>query len=78
MISTVSAPDPAEAAAHGVRAAFFLVDVTTERLARIAAMIEEGMLATAVGMVLPLADARLAHELLEEPGSAPAAKSCCG
>jgi NADPH:quinone reductase-like Zn-dependent oxidoreductase len=74
LISTVSAPDPAEAAAHGVRAAFFLVDVTTERLARIAATIEEGMLATAVGMVLPLADARLAHELLEGTRQRPRGK----
>jgi NADPH:quinone reductase-like Zn-dependent oxidoreductase len=28
-------------------------------------MIEEGALAPAVGMVLPLADARIAHEFLE-------------
>jgi NADPH:quinone reductase-like Zn-dependent oxidoreductase len=65
LISTVSPPDRAEATALGVRAAFFLVDVTTGRLSRIGAMIEEGALAAAVGTVLPLADARLAHELLE-------------
>jgi NADPH:quinone reductase-like Zn-dependent oxidoreductase len=74
LISTVSAPDRAEAAVHGVRAAFFLVDVTTERLARIATMIEDGALATAVGMVLPLADARLAHELLEGTRQRPRGK----
>lgn len=74
LISTVSAPDQAEAAAHGIRAAFFLVDVTTERLARIAAMIEQGALATAVGTVLPLADARLAHELLEGTRQRPRGK----
>ena len=65
LISAVSPPDQTLAAQHGVRAAFFLVDVTTERLARIAAMIETGALATSVGAVLPLAAARVAHEMLE-------------
>jgi hypothetical protein len=40
LISAVSPPDPSLAAKHGVTAAFFLVDVTTERLDRIATMIE--------------------------------------
>ena len=74
LISAVAAPDQAVAAAHGVRAAFFLVDVTTERLARIAAMIEAGALATAVGVVLPLADARIAHEMLEGARQRPRGK----
>jgi NADPH:quinone reductase-like Zn-dependent oxidoreductase len=39
LISTVAPPDQSVAAEHGVRAAFFLVCVTTERLARIATMI---------------------------------------
>jgi NADPH:quinone reductase-like Zn-dependent oxidoreductase len=65
LISAVAPPDQHEAAAHGVRAAFFLVEVTTERLARIAAMIEAGTLVASVGTVLPLADARVAHEMLD-------------
>ena len=65
LISTVTPPDQSVAAEHGVRAAFFLVSVTTERLARIAAMIEAGALRTSVGAVLPLAAARVAHEMLE-------------
>ena len=65
LISTVAPPDQAVAAERGVRAAFFLVSVTTERLARIAAMIEAGALRTSVGAVLPLAAARIAHEMLE-------------
>jgi NADPH:quinone reductase-like Zn-dependent oxidoreductase len=69
LISAVASPDQSVAAEHGVRAAFFLVDVTTERLARIAALIEVGALTTSVGAVLPLAAARLAHEMLE--GSRP-------
>lgn len=65
LISTVAPPDQSIAAERGVRAAFFLVDVTTERLARIAAMIEVGALTTSVGAVLPLAAARVAHEMIE-------------
>ena len=65
LISTVAPPDQSAAAELGVKAAFFLVSVTTERLARIAAMIEAGALRTSVGAVLPLAAARVAHEMLE-------------
>jgi hypothetical protein len=46
-----------------VRALFFLVNVTTAHLTRIAAMIDAGGLA--VNAILPLADARVAHEMLE-------------
>jgi NADPH:quinone reductase-like Zn-dependent oxidoreductase len=74
LISAVSGPDQAEADAHGVRAAFFLADVTMERLTRIATMIEAGALVTTVGMVLPIADARIAHELLEGNGQRPRGK----
>jgi len=74
LISAVTPPDQAIAAAHRARAAFFLVDVTTERLARIAAMIEAGALTTAVGAVLPLASARLAHEMLEGTRQRPRGK----
>jgi NADPH:quinone reductase-like Zn-dependent oxidoreductase len=52
-----------------VRALFFLVNVTTAHLTQIAAMIDAGELAVNVGAVLPLADARVAHEMLE--GSRP-------
>jgi NADPH:quinone reductase-like Zn-dependent oxidoreductase len=52
-----------------VRALFFLVNVTTADLERIAAMLDAGELAVNVGAVLPLAEARVAHEMLE--GSRP-------
>jgi NADPH:quinone reductase-like Zn-dependent oxidoreductase len=52
------------AARHGVRGVFFLVKVTSEGLTRIADMIDEGRLTTCVGEVLPLNDARVAHEML--------------
>jgi NADPH:quinone reductase-like Zn-dependent oxidoreductase len=65
LISAVSPPDPDAAAAHAIKAAFFLVSVTTERLETIARMMAAETLAIAVGAVLPLASARIAHEMLE-------------
>ena len=65
LISAVSQPDQAFAAARGVKATFFLVNVTTERLQAIARMMETGSLVTAVGTVLPLSEARTAHEMLD-------------
>lgn len=65
LISAVSEPDPQLAKSHGVEAAFFLVDVTSQRLADIARLVDGGRLKTRVGAVLPLADAREAHLMLE-------------
>jgi hypothetical protein len=43
-----------------------LVDVATAPLARIASLLDEGQLTTTrIGTVLPLAEARVAHEMLE-------------
>lgn len=65
LISAVSRPDEPLANSHGVDASFFLVEVTSRRLAEIASLIEAGSLRTRVGAVLPLADARDAHAMLE-------------
>ena len=65
LISAVSQPDQDRAKRHGVDAAFFLVEVTTERLRRIAELIDRGELKTHVGAILPLADARDAHMMLD-------------
>jgi NADPH:quinone reductase-like Zn-dependent oxidoreductase len=65
LISTVSEPDQQRAKDHSVTAAFFLVDVTTGRLRTIAELIDRGELKTCVGAVLPLADARDTHMMLE-------------
>jgi NADPH:quinone reductase-like Zn-dependent oxidoreductase len=65
LISIVSRPDQHLAQSHGVEADFFLVDVTSRYLADIAGLIDEGKLSTHVGAVLPLADAREAHFMLE-------------
>ena len=64
LVSAVAAPDQQKAARHGVRALFFLVEVSSRRLEQIAALIEAGELTTSVGDVLPLAEARIAHEML--------------
>jgi NADPH:quinone reductase-like Zn-dependent oxidoreductase len=65
LISAVSHPDEDLAQRHGVEAAFFLVNVTTQDLAQITSLIDGGNLRTRVGAVLQLADAREAHFMLE-------------
>jgi NADPH:quinone reductase-like Zn-dependent oxidoreductase len=65
LISAVSQPDQALAATRGVKATFFLVSVTTERLQIVARMLAAGSLVTSVGAVLPLSEARTAHEMLD-------------
>ena len=45
-----------------------LVDVTTQRLARISNLLDRGALKTSVGSVLPLEQALTAHQML---GGAP-------
>jgi NADPH:quinone reductase-like Zn-dependent oxidoreductase len=65
LISAVSHPDEDLARRHGVEAAFFLVKVTTEALAEIARLIDDGKLRSGVRAVLSLADARQAHLMLE-------------
>jgi NADPH:quinone reductase-like Zn-dependent oxidoreductase len=65
LISAVSRPDQDLAQSHGVETVFFLVNVTSRQLAEIAGLIDGGKLRTRVGAVLPLADAREAHFMLE-------------
>jgi NADPH:quinone reductase-like Zn-dependent oxidoreductase len=65
LISAVSDPNQTLAQQHGVTAGFFLVEVTTERLSSLTALIGSGHLSANIGTVLPLAEARAAHEILE-------------
>ena len=65
LVSSVSQPNTEEASAAGVRARFILVDVTSAALARIAELLDAGDLSPRLGPVLPLAEARQAHEMLE-------------
>jgi NADPH:quinone reductase-like Zn-dependent oxidoreductase len=74
LISAVSPPNKGLATERGIRAAFFLVNVTTERLAAIARMLEAGTIKASVGAVLPFGSARVAHEMLEGLKSRPRGK----
>jgi NADPH:quinone reductase-like Zn-dependent oxidoreductase len=65
IVSVVRAPDEAYLRSKGVRAAYFIVDVTRDRLDRISAMVERGALNLPVGEVLDLADASTAHRMLD-------------
>ena len=65
IVSSSAAPSQEKAQQHGLRAAFFLVQVTAERLQKIAELIDAGRLKTEVGEVLWLDEARQAHEMLE-------------
>jgi NADPH:quinone reductase-like Zn-dependent oxidoreductase len=64
LVSSVAMPDREKAAQHHVRGVFFLVAVSSQGLTRIADLLDSGRLTTNVGEVLPLAEARLAHEML--------------
>ena len=74
LISAVSQPDQQRAKDHGVTAAFFLVNVTSERLRTIGELIDRGELKACIGAVLPLANGRDAHMMLEGRRSAPKGK----
>jgi NADPH:quinone reductase-like Zn-dependent oxidoreductase len=68
LVSSVSPVPEATQKRYGIRAAFFYVDVTTARLNAITELFDSGKLVTDVGTVLPLEEARVAHEML---GGAP-------
>jgi len=74
LISAVSHPDQDLAKRHGVEASFFLVNVTSRHLMQIARLVDAGKLRTKVGAVLPLADAREAHLMLERVRPQPKGK----
>jgi len=61
LVSVVSPPPSTPA---GARAVFFLVDVTTARLETLAKLFDAGKLVSQVGSVLPLEQARSAHQML--------------
>jgi len=68
LVSVVSpVPEPLQKR-YRVRAAYFYVDVTTARLDKITELFDSRNLVADVGTVLPLEQARIAHEML---GGAP-------
>jgi NADPH:quinone reductase-like Zn-dependent oxidoreductase len=68
LVSVVSPVPETTQKRFGVRAAYFYVDVTTARLNKITELFDSGKLVPNVGTVLPLEEARIAHEML---GGAP-------
>lgn len=60
LVSSVSPPPQT----GGLRSAFFLVDVTATRLDTLARLLDRGELIAEVGSVVPLEEARKAHEML--------------
>jgi NADPH:quinone reductase-like Zn-dependent oxidoreductase len=69
LISAVAEPDAEEALRRGIHARFMLVQVNTEHLEELSALVDAGELRPPPVHVLPLSDARVAHEMLE--GSRP-------
>jgi hypothetical protein len=65
VVSSAAPPSNEKAEQHGVRAIFFLVQVTKARLTMIGEMIDAGALQSEVGEVLWLDEARKGHEMLE-------------
>ena len=64
LVSVVSPVPETAQKRYGIRAAYFYVDVTTARLNKIAELFDNRKLVTNVGTVLPLKEARVAHEML--------------
>jgi NADPH:quinone reductase-like Zn-dependent oxidoreductase len=64
IVSSVSQPSPELAERYGVRGDYFIVAVRRPQLERIAQLFEGGVLKADIGVVLPLSDARRAHEML--------------
>lgn len=65
LVSSVAPPDQERARRFGVRALFFLVAVTRTGLTRLGGLLASGELSIAIGEMLPLAEARRAHAMLE-------------
>ncbi|AMH43013.1 MULTISPECIES: NADP-dependent oxidoreductase [Burkholderiaceae] len=71
VVSAVAEPNAERAAAAEVSANFMLVRVNTATLIALSELLETGALKTRVGEVLPLPEARVAHEMLEGRKHAP-------
>lgn len=63
LISTLSPPSQSIAASKGVRAAMVMVQPQTSMLTEIANLLDSGQIKTFVDRIIPLSDARQAHEL---------------
>jgi NADPH:quinone reductase-like Zn-dependent oxidoreductase len=64
IVSAVIQPDTQRAAEYRVRSDYLIVDVNSMQLAWLADMVRRKKIRTSVGSVLPLAEARAAHQML--------------
>jgi NADPH:quinone reductase-like Zn-dependent oxidoreductase len=64
LVSVISEPLPDRGRFANIRTVFFLVEVTTERLDKLAELFRHGKLVPRVGTVLPMEQAQEAHEML--------------
>jgi NADPH:quinone reductase-like Zn-dependent oxidoreductase len=62
LISLLKPPSQADAAAHGVRADFFVVSSNTAQLINLAELVDTGVLKPIISSVMPLVDAHQAYE----------------
>jgi NADPH:quinone reductase-like Zn-dependent oxidoreductase len=65
IVSAVQKPDAASLGSREIRSDFLLVAVRTGILEKLAALVVKGELTPHLGDILPLAEARLAHRMLE-------------
>ena len=65
LVSIISESTDEEASSHGVRQAFVLAQLHAGQLAEIAKLVDSGKLKSVVETVLPLSEARRAHELIQ-------------
>ena len=65
MVSIVGPPSEDEAKKHGVRSAFLSAQGGSSLLAELATLVDSGKIKPMVQTVLPLSEARQAHELNE-------------
>jgi NADPH:quinone reductase-like Zn-dependent oxidoreductase len=64
VVSSVEQPKDEDAKKSGARGVYFIVEVTTHRLAALTDLFENGALNTRVGETLPLEGAQEAHEMM--------------
>ncbi|HET9284678.1 MAG TPA: NADP-dependent oxidoreductase [Candidatus Angelobacter sp.] len=64
LVSVVSPVSEETAKKYGVKAVFFYVEVTTARLKHLTELFDSGKIVPSVGTVLPLSQARTAHDML--------------
>lgn len=69
LVATPGPPDEKAAEAWGVRAKMVGITPNAAQLTEIARLIDAGQVQTRIGLVLPLSEAREAHEALERGGT---------